>query len=124
MTTKRNSPGETKTSVEPRRGRPRSFDQETALRQAMFLFWERGYEGVAMDDLTAAMGISPSSLYATFGSKEQLFLTALDTYEREYGMYWVPILDDTADGREAFLRMFDAASRELTRPDLPRGCMM
>ena len=107
-----------------RRGRPRTFDQDAALSQAMFLFWEQGYEGVSIDDLTEAMGISPSSLYATFGSKEELFLTALDKYEKEYGMYWVPILDDTADGREAFLRMFDAASRELTRPDLPRGCMM
>jgi AcrR family transcriptional regulator len=90
----------------------------------MFLFWERGYEGVSMDDLTEAMGISPSSLYASFGSKEELFLTALDKYEIEIGMYWVPILENTANGREAFLRMFEAASRELTRSDLPRGCMM
>ena len=90
----------------------------------MFLFWERGYEGVSMDDLTEAMGISPSSLYATFGSKEELFLAALDKYEKEIGMYWVPILENTAGGREAFVRMFESASRELTRPDLPRGCMM
>jgi AcrR family transcriptional regulator len=90
----------------------------------MFIFWERGYEGVSMDDLTEAMGISPSSLYASFGNKEELFLTTLDKYEKEIGMYWVPILENTADGREAFVRMFEAASRELTRPDLPRGCMM
>jgi AcrR family transcriptional regulator len=90
----------------------------------MFLFWERGYEGVSVDDLTEAMGISPSSLYATFGSKEELFLMALDKYEKDIGMYWLPILEKTADGRDAFVQMFETASRELTRPDLPRGCMM
>ena len=106
------------------RGRPRTFDKDVALSSAMFLFWDRGYEGVSIDDLTEAMGISLSSLYASFGNKEDLFLSALDKYEKEIGMYWVPILEDTADGREAFLKMFEAASRELTRPDLPRGCMM
>ena len=107
-----------------RRGRPRTFDKDIALTAAMFLFWERGYEGVSMDDLTAAMGISPSSLYASFGSKEELFLSALDKYEKEIGMYWVSILENTVDGRDAFVKMFEGASRELTQPDLPRGCMM
>ena len=111
-------------AVKTRRGRPPAFDKDTALTTAMFLFWERGYEGVSIDDLTEAMGISPSSLYAGFGSKEELFLRALDKYEKEIGMYWVPILESIAEGREAFARMFEAAARELTRPDLPRGCMM
>lgn len=106
------------------RGRPRTFDRDVVLTAAMLLFWERGYEGVSMDGLTEAMGISPSSLYASFGSKEELFLTALDKYEKEIGMYWVPILENTPDGREAFVQMFETASRELTRPDRPRGCMM
>lgn len=117
-------PGEPAATTRRRRGRPRTFDKDAALTAAMFLFWERGYEGVSMDDLTEAMGISPSSLYASFGSKEELFLTTLDKYEKEIGMYWVPILENTAHGREAFVRMFEGASRELTRPDLPRGCMM
>lgn len=116
--------GASAAATKSRRGRPRTFNKDAALTAAMFLFWERGYEGVSMDDLTEAMGISPSSLYASFGSKEELFLTTLDKYEKEIGMYWVPILKNTADGREAFVRMFKAASRELTRPDLPRGCMM
>ena len=106
------------------RGRPRTFDRDVVLTAAMFLFWERGYEGVSMDDLTEAMGIGLSSLYASFASKEELFLTALDKYEKEIGMYWVPILENTTDGREAFVQMFETASRELTRPDLPRGCMI
>ena len=120
----RRSSGEPTTATKRHRGRPRTFDKDASLTIAMFLFWERGYEGVSMNDLTKAMGISPSSLYGSFGSKEELFFRTLDKYEREIGMYWVRILQDTADGREAFVQMFEAASRELTRPDLPRGCMM
>src|SRR5215471_11091889 len=85
--------GESTAGRKGHRGRPRMFDKDAALTAAMFLFWERGYEGVSVDDLTEAMGISPSSLYSSFGSKEELFLTALDKYEKEIGMYWVPILE-------------------------------
>jgi len=55
------------------RGRPKSFDRAAALHQAVELFWERGYEGASFDDLIAAMGISPSSFYNAFGSKERLY---------------------------------------------------
>ena len=54
------------------RGRPRTFDREDALRRAMEVFWEHGYEGASMTELTAAMGINSPSLYAAFGCKEQL----------------------------------------------------
>ena len=62
------------------RGRPRGFDRDAALRRAMELFWRRGFEGVSMADLTAAMGIAAPSLYAAFVSKEALFREAIALY--------------------------------------------
>ena len=44
------------------------------------VFWEQGYEGASLADLTEAMGISRTSMYAAFGNKEELFRKALDRY--------------------------------------------
>ena len=62
------------------RGRPRTFDPDTALRQALDLFWERGYEGTSLNDLAQAMGIASASIYACFGSKEDLFRKVMALY--------------------------------------------
>ena len=61
-------------------GRPRAFCETSALDAAMRAFWEKGYEGASLDDLTQAMGINRSSLYASFGDKEQLFKRAIAHY--------------------------------------------
>ncbi len=66
-------------------GRPREFDVDKALERAMELFWRQGYEGTSMADLTRELGITRPSLYAAFGSKEGLFLKALDLYEARAG---------------------------------------
>lgn len=62
------------------RGRPRSFDTETAVERAMSVFWSRGYHGTALPDLLRATKLSRGSLYAAFGGKHALFLRALDRY--------------------------------------------
>jgi AcrR family transcriptional regulator len=70
-------------TVTAARGRPREFDVEEALAAALRVFWEKGYDGASLTDLTEAMGITRPSLYAAFGNKEALFKRALDLYETE-----------------------------------------
>jgi AcrR family transcriptional regulator len=67
------------------RGRPRAFDRDAALGEAVRLFWRKGFEATSMADLTAAMGIGAPSLYAAFGSKEALYAEALCHYQKKFG---------------------------------------
>ncbi|MDH6215538.1 TetR/AcrR family transcriptional regulator [Streptomyces pseudovenezuelae] len=62
--------------------RTKEFDPDTALQSALELFWRRGYEATSMSDLVEHLGIGRASLYATFGSKHELYLKALDRYDR------------------------------------------
>ena len=62
------------------RGRPRLFDEEAVLEQLTALFWEKGYAKTSMSDLVDASGVHKSSLYSTFGSKEELFSKILRRY--------------------------------------------
>ena len=107
------------------RGRPAVFDRQHALWEAMKLFWERGYEGTSFDDLIAAMGISASSFYNSFGSKEALYCEATQSYLEWSGHWFSAILNDPSiDTRTAFARLFEATAEEFTRGDHPLGCMI
>ena len=64
----------------PTRGRPRTFDEEAVLDALTALFWRQGYEATSMADIVEASGLNKSSLYNTFGSKQELFATILDRY--------------------------------------------
>jgi len=68
------------TKIPKRAGRPRGFDYDEALDRAMHVFWRKGFEGASLNDLTAAMGIQPASLYKAFGNKRTLFEKALARY--------------------------------------------
>jgi TetR/AcrR family transcriptional repressor for divergent bdcA len=69
------------TQIMPTRGRPRSFDREAALATAQDLFHARGFDGVSLSELTAAIGINPPSFYSAFGSKAALYAETLMRYE-------------------------------------------
>ena len=68
-------------------GRPREFDRDLALQQAMLAFWKQGYEGTSMADLVAATGLASARLYAAFGSKQDLFREAVARYEAGDGAF-------------------------------------
>jgi AcrR family transcriptional regulator len=72
--------GMKKKKVASSRGRPREFDADKSLDQAMRVFWKYGYEGASLPELTKAMGINRPSMYAVFGNKEELFRKAVDRY--------------------------------------------
>jgi AcrR family transcriptional regulator len=90
----------------------------------MKLFWERGYAGTSFDDLIAAMGISPSSFYSTFGSKEQLYQEATEEYVARSREWFAGELGGATSTKVAFHRLLNAAAREFTRDDVPLGCMI
>ncbi len=106
------------------RGRPKTFERSVAVEQAMKLFWERGYAGTSFDDLITAMGISPSSFYNTFGSKEHLYQEATEAYVARSRELFTGELEGVTDTKTAFHQLLNAAARELTRDDLPSGCMI
>ena len=111
-------------SAKRARGRPKNFDRLVVLDRAMKLFWERGYEGASFDDLIAAMGISPSSFYNSFGSKERLYHEAAEAYMACASQWFVGELQAATDAKTAFHRLLNAAARELTQNDRPTGCML
>lgn len=107
-----------------KRGRPRVLNRETGLEVAANLFWERGYEGTSIADLTAAMGITPPSLYATFGSKEELFRMALNHSISQQNSQRLQLLDAKRHVYESLkLFLYDIAEGD-TQPDKPRGCIV
>ncbi|PHV08913.1 TetR family transcriptional regulator [Janthinobacterium sp. BJB412] len=105
-------------------GRPREFDRELALEKARDAFWERGYEGVAMSDLVAALGIASARIYAAFGSKEQLFREAIELYVAGEGGFATRALEQEATARGAIARMLREAVLLYTRSGRPHGCMV
>jgi AcrR family transcriptional regulator len=106
------------------RGRPRTFDPDTALRQALDVFWERGYEGTSLNDLAQAMGIASASIYACFGSKENLFRKVMALYGTTSGEPPRRALREQPTARTALHAMLRATADQITGPDTPHYCML
>jgi AcrR family transcriptional regulator len=107
------------------RGRPRAFDRDAALDRAMRLFWRKGFSATSISDLTDAMGIGSPSLYAAFGSKQELYAEALQRFGKEAApLIWQP-LDEAGSAREAIEGLLLAAAAEFpATSNKPAGCMV
>jgi AcrR family transcriptional regulator len=105
-------------------GRPREFDRNAALEAATFVFWRKGFAAASMNDLCDAMGVRSPSLYAAFGSKEALYLEAVEHYVQTQGP---PIWGRLAEGltaRAGIENLLMAASEILPKSRAtPAGCM-
>src|ERR1700747_130704 len=116
----------TKSETEPaRRGRPRAYAAQAALKRATDEFWQTGYSGTSLDSIAAATGMNPPSLYAAFGNKHAIYLKALSRY-------WEIALTATREAlvedrplREALMLAYDAAlSIYFSGKGRARGCFM
>jgi len=88
----------------------------------MLLFWQRGYEGTSMADLTRAMGLNPSSIYAAFGDKHALFLLAVKRYMESRALYATKALEEPTL-EKVVCALFDSTIAFLTTPGHPPSCM-
>ncbi|MEM6372187.1 MAG: TetR/AcrR family transcriptional regulator [Pseudomonadota bacterium] len=105
--------------------RPRSFDTDTAIENAMQVFWTHGYEGASLPDLLTGMGLTRGSLYKAFTDKKTLFLRVLDHYEGKAVRAGVTLLTDATipNGADRILTMFTNSYRAVTEGDR-RGCLL
>jgi TetR/AcrR family transcriptional regulator, transcriptional repressor for nem operon len=104
--------------------RTKEFDPETALRAALELFWERGYEATSMADLVEHMGVARASIYATFGGKHELYLKALDRYGESVDPYLLTELSQPGPVLPAVRALVERFAREATGDGGRRGCFV
>jgi AcrR family transcriptional regulator len=109
-------------AIESKIGRPRGFDENAALEAAMRVFWEKSYEGATLSDLTSAMGINRSSMYAAFGDKAALFRRAMERY-REGPMRYIRDALEKPVLRDAVASLLNGTVLFLSQPGHPRGCL-
>lgn len=102
--------------------RPLGFDTSEVLYKALGAFWRKGYEATSLSELIGVMGLSKSSLYATFGGKRELFLAAFDLYRRDRRVELYAILNE-GEARAAIERYFRLILTDASRPEFANGCM-
>lgn len=107
-----------------KKGRPRAFDKDQALAAAINVFWEKGFDGASMKDLTAAMGINSPSLYAAFGDKRQLYLDAIDRYSEDDSCPPLVAFESEPVIEKAVMAFMRAAIVYAQQQDHPNGCFL
>ncbi|HEY7639160.1 MAG TPA: TetR family transcriptional regulator [Steroidobacteraceae bacterium] len=107
------------------RGRPRAYDADAALAQAMAAFWRLGYTGTSLDQLSDATDMNRPSLYAAFGDKRALYLQTLESYTERSKQGIAQALDPQLSLAEGLQRFYDSAiASYLPSGDPARGCYL
>jgi TetR/AcrR family transcriptional repressor for divergent bdcA len=97
---------------------------DKAVTAAMKLFHARGYDAVGVAELGAALGITPPSLYAAFGSKAGLFARVLEAYSRSDANIFASARADGGTVVEVIDRMLAYAARLYATHDGIAGCLV
>lgn len=99
------------------------FDETAVLESATNLFWEKGYNGTSMDELTKATGLSRSSIYNTFGDKHALFMRSLEFYTQQQTDWILQMAGKTAAPLKRIRQLFRAAIDAILQDQRRRGCL-
>ncbi|MFV4847176.1 TetR/AcrR family transcriptional regulator [Edwardsiella tarda] len=106
-------------------GRPQKFDREQVLEKLLQLFWLQGYEGTSIAEIVKCAGINPPTLYASFGSKEQVFALVMERYIQRYLSEVIASIEAPGLSPGARIELFLTRFVEvITQPAYPRGCML
>ncbi|WP_347927113.1 TetR/AcrR family transcriptional regulator [Pseudomonas helvetica] len=113
-----------KTAEGKGRGRPRAYDPQTALQQALGVFWSTGYSGASLDSIATAAGMNRPSLYAAFGDKHALYIKALEQYwEFAAAAMHEALTDNALTLEQALMRFYEGQlSIYFSGEGQPRGC--
>lgn len=102
----------------------KSFDEQSAIENAMLVFWEKGYEATSISNLIESTGINRGSLYNAFGGKRQLFTLALLKYDGETRRPFLAQLEALDNPKLAFKTLFDALVQQVKTDAQPKGCFL
>ncbi|MEC1292046.1 TetR/AcrR family transcriptional regulator [Bacillus mojavensis] len=101
--------------------RNKEFDEKLALRKAMELFWEQGYEKTSMQDLVDHMGVHRRSIYDTFGDKHTLFMRALSHYVEVMEVRMKNEVKTELTVKQAIRKLFEMVIDP--KDNQPKGCL-
>ncbi len=104
--------------------RPREFDYEQVMDKAVEAFWRKGYEATSIQDLVDATGLHRGSLYAAFGSKQELFLTVLDRYNHVVVTRLLELLENEPTGKTGIRLFFATVIEHVLTAGPLRGCLV
>ena len=102
--------------------RPRAFDEESVLDNAMNIFWSKGFEATSIQDLVNETGLNRASMYASFGDKKALFLRVLDHYSQKISAQRFADLRNIEDGRAAIEKTFRDTAKTGCAEGRHKGC--